>query len=526
MKMYMRSFLSAFLTGLVGALPLVLIFVMHSLPEIKDLSFEYKRENIQTAVQSVFEILNYYHGQETTGALTKEQAQQQAMNVIKKLRYGGNEYFWINDTHPTMIMHPFKSELDGKDLSEMKDPTGKKLFVEMVQVTGSANKEGFVEYEWSKPKSEKPVPKISYVKKFEPWNWIIGSGVYVDNVLTKVANLQTRDLEYFGIGILILILVNCYNAYSQIKKWIIPVQNVLTSLNDDSKKLHASAIKISHSSNDLSDQVSTQASAIQETVASMEEMSAMLAQSSTQSVLNLNNTIEGDEKSQQTQRNFVKLNHAMDEIENSNHNLDKIISLMNSINEKTKIINDIVFETRLLSFNASIEAARAGIHGKGFSVVSEEIGKLAQVSGKAADEISTLLSTSNKEVRLVVSDIQEKVSSGKQITETCSQDINQITSILKKISSSSEVISKATKEQEIGIKQTNLAMNQMEQVTHKNTTNAGGLAKESAELLKSADSIQKAITNLSNVVKLDENNSQQHNNNVVPFDMNKSTRAA
>jgi methyl-accepting chemotaxis protein len=103
------------------------------------------------------------------------------------MRYAGNEYFWVNDMHPRMVMHPIKAELEGKDLSGVKDPSGQNLFVTFVNVVKQQG-EGFVAYGWPKPGSEDPVQKVSYVKGFAPWGWIVGSGVYIDTVNATLIN--------------------------------------------------------------------------------------------------------------------------------------------------------------------------------------------------------------------------------------------------------------------------------------------------------------------------------------------------
>jgi methyl-accepting chemotaxis protein len=132
-------------------------------------------------VESAYGVLAHFDSLAGKGTLTRQEAQSAAIAAIKALRYEEKEYFWINDMHPKMVMHPARPELDGKDLSEAKDPNGKLLFVEFVQ-TVKKNGQGFVSYLWPKPGMDKPVPKISYVKGFAPWGWVIGSGVYVDDV--------------------------------------------------------------------------------------------------------------------------------------------------------------------------------------------------------------------------------------------------------------------------------------------------------------------------------------------------------
>lgn len=141
------------------------------------------------------------------GLITEEQAKKETMSAIKKLRYGENkkEYFWINDLHPTMIMHSIKPALDGKDLTNNKDPNGKALFVEMVKVVKEKGV-GFVDYQWSKPGKETPQPKVSCVILFEPWGWIIGTGVYVDDLDAMVSKTQDDSASYLKLSILTMII--------------------------------------------------------------------------------------------------------------------------------------------------------------------------------------------------------------------------------------------------------------------------------------------------------------------------------
>ncbi|MEZ4528959.1 MAG: cache domain-containing protein [Desulfobacterales bacterium] len=135
-------------------------------------------EQIRNAVDAVFGILETLSKDEN---LSPEEQKAEALRIIKDLRYGPEkkDYFWINDTLPRMIMHPYKPELDGADLREYKDPKGKHLFVEFVKVCREKG-EGFVDYQWPRYGSEELGPKLSFVRLFKPWNWIVGSGVYME----------------------------------------------------------------------------------------------------------------------------------------------------------------------------------------------------------------------------------------------------------------------------------------------------------------------------------------------------------
>ncbi len=145
-------------------------------------------EERMTLLQSVDEvalsIVARQQALEQSGALSRADAQNAALTELKAVRYGENGYVWVNDLDEVMLMHPIKPELDGKDLSGMKDPDGRAIFVEFVKVA-RAQKSGFVEYLWPKPGVAEPVAKLSHVTLFEPWGWVIGNGVYIDDLDVK-----------------------------------------------------------------------------------------------------------------------------------------------------------------------------------------------------------------------------------------------------------------------------------------------------------------------------------------------------
>ncbi|NWJ26515.1 methyl-accepting chemotaxis protein [Rhizobium sp. RM] len=141
-----------------------------------------RKAGLESMNHTAIAILDQYYRMEQSGSLSREAAQQQAKATIAAMRYGnGSGYFWINDMHPKMVMHPIKPEMNGTDLSGNKDPNGKALFVEFVN-TVKASGQGFVDYYWPKPGAPEPVEKFSHVAGFAPWGWIVGTGVYVDDL--------------------------------------------------------------------------------------------------------------------------------------------------------------------------------------------------------------------------------------------------------------------------------------------------------------------------------------------------------
>jgi methyl-accepting chemotaxis protein len=218
----------------------------------------------------------------------------------------------------------------------------------------------------------------------------------------------------------------------------------------------------------------------------MEEMGAMIAQTSQNAEQTATETGESLVDAANGKLVVGKMVGSMKDIASSNNRLQSIAKVIEDIKNKTKIINDIAFETRLLAFNASIEAARAGAHGRGFAVVAEEVGKLANVSGKAADEVRTLLEDSVAQVGQIIEETKRKVDDGERNTQACETAFVKMESSFARISHGIQRIAAATKEQESGVKQANRAISEMEKVTHANSRNAEKLSSQSSHLKSAA----------------------------------------
>ncbi|UWM73574.1 methyl-accepting chemotaxis protein [Rhizobium sp. WSM4643] len=171
-------------------------------------------------------IFDKYYKMEQAGTMTREQAQAAAKDVIGAMRYGADGYFWINDMRPTMVMHPIKPQLDGTDISQMKDPTGKFLFVEFVNKVKKDGK-GFVDYLWPKPGADEPVLKYSYVAGFEPWGWIVGTGVYADDL----AALYRQNAIWAALLCLLGAAATIAIAYAIVRSVTVPIARLKAAMN-------------------------------------------------------------------------------------------------------------------------------------------------------------------------------------------------------------------------------------------------------------------------------------------------------
>lgn len=182
------------------------VVFVYILPAFDRVIMDQKRLMIRELTESAWNILARCQADEQAGLAGRAEAQATAISQVRGLHYGqgSKDYFWIIDGHPRMIVHPYRPDLEGQDLREFADPHGKRLFVEMAQVV-QAQGSGYVSYRWQwKDDSARIVPKLSYVKGFAPWGWIIGTGVYIDDVAAERATLTER-LQTVSLAILVVV---------------------------------------------------------------------------------------------------------------------------------------------------------------------------------------------------------------------------------------------------------------------------------------------------------------------------------
>jgi PAS domain S-box-containing protein/putative nucleotidyltransferase with HDIG domain len=188
------------------------IFVI-LLPQLEESVMNRKKETIKELTETVWSLIDSYHERQHLGELSKEEAQKRAILRIRTLRYGveQKDYFWINDMVPNLIMHPYRTDLEGTDVSGFRDPNGKYLFKEFVDLVNRQGG-GFVSYMWQwKDNPKKISPKLSYIKGYPSWGWIIGTGMYIDDALAEIAAIRNKLTV---ICIFILCVVSLLAFYS------------------------------------------------------------------------------------------------------------------------------------------------------------------------------------------------------------------------------------------------------------------------------------------------------------------------
>jgi methyl-accepting chemotaxis protein len=274
----------------------------------------------------------------------------------------------------------------------------------------------------------------------------------------------------------------------------------VSTLESEAAMASKSSANLSSASQTVSSGSTEQAAAIQETGASMSEMASMVSRSSTQAVTSQELSHKIKEQTEEGCRVMERMVHSMEAIQEANGQLQNISSIISYISEKTNIINDIVGKTQLLSFNASIEAARAGQHGRGFAVVAEEVGNLAQTSGSAAKEIRALIEDSRQQVEHILKSTLERVSEGKSVTEQAQKIFEVIAKDISRISSQIEGISEAAREQQFGIEQIAKAMTQMDSTTQANNRAAYSAASLSDQLMNQSQKLTTIASTLAELV--------------------------
>jgi methyl-accepting chemotaxis protein len=412
-----------------------------------------------------YSVIERQYQLEKEGKISREEAQRRALEVIRPMRYEESNYFWINDDYPTMIMHPMKPELEGKDLTSLADPNGKAMFVEFVRAAAQAPNGDYVYYQWPKPGKDKPVDKLSFVKRFAPWGWVIGTGIYIDDV---DAAWRESAVTAGGLALACLIpllavsLTTSRSISLRLQGMVDRVKDVAEGEGDLTKRIditshdeigelakwfnvfmdrmHEMILAITESAEQVAASSEELSATSQQITANSEETTAqakVVSEAGGQVNTNLQTVASGAEEMNATIGEIAKnateaarvAGEAVAAAESANRTVSRLGDSSVEIGKVIEVITSIAQQTNLLALNATIEAARAGEAGKGFAVVANEVKELAKQTAKATDEI------------------QQKITVIQANTGGAVEAIGGIKGVIDKISQISTEIATAVEEQ-------------------------------------------------------------------------------
>ena len=508
--------------------------------QARNIRIEERKADLINVTQVAMSVVKQYAAQAQSGELNKEEAQKRALTSLKSLRYGTDGYFSVTNPNEVMLMHPFKAEMNGKKMTDFKDPAGNPLFV---NITKAASKPegGFVSYLWPKAGATDPVPKTSFALSYQPWEWILTTGVYMDDI--NAAFL--RSLYEVG-GLLVLVtlflcVIVVFNNRSilrtiggdpghaadianrisdgdlslsidtaagdnrsllfAIKRMRDSLLQTISDIKSSAHTIATASSEIASGNLDLSNRTEQQAGSLEETASAMEELTSTVKQ-------NADNARQANQLAVSASEVAIQGGSVV----------GQVIDTMASINESSRKIVDIIsvidgiaFQTNILALNAAVEAARAGEQGRGFAVVASEVRSLAQRSAAAAKEIKTL-----------IDDSVEKVGNGSKLVEQAGATMNEVVSSVRRVTDIVGEISSASQEQSAGINEVGQAITQMDESTQQNAA----LVEQAAAAAQSLQDQAGTLAQLIGKFKLDQNQVSTHVQHAAPVSRPVSTPAS
>ena len=476
---------------------------------------EDRRTAVRQTVEVAHTVLQWVHAKQLSGELDEAAAQKQAIAAIDRLRYSGKEYFWVNNLAGNMVHHPMQPQLDGKNVLNMKDPNGTFLFREFNDVARASAEGGFVAYQWPKPSAgtDAPVDKVSFVKAFAPWGWVIGSGLYIDDLeavfhrqvagsllfvctvaalLWWVSSRTARDLAR-GIRLAVeraeaIALGDIAQAQrphplaqgqDEVARLLQAMQDMGRQLGETLSRVRDSVDSVAMASNqiamgnqDLSQRTEHTASQLQQTASAMDQFSATVSNNAQSSASAQEMANQAAEQARRGGQVVTQVVQTMEAIHGSARKITDIIT----------VIDGIAFQTNILALNAAVEAARAGEQGRGFAVVAGEVRTLAQRSAQAAREIKDLIQAST-----------EHVESGASLVHDAGRTMAATVEAVDRVAGLIHDIARATQEQSQGVGSVHGSVSQLDGMTQQNAALVEQSAAAAASLKDQADALARVV---------------------------------
>lgn len=483
--------------------------------------------------------LNEYDARVRSGELTLADAQKRARERLRNLRYDGKEYFWVNDLAPVMVMHPYKPELEGTSLAGFTDPDGKHVFTDMVALC-RARGEGALEYRWPKPGEADAVGKVSYVKLFEPWGWVVGTGAYVDGLHSELADVTwtivvVAALVAVGAALLMVgtsrsvtrpirqgvdfarrladgdltqqldlkradevgVLADSLNAMSlNLQMLIGDVADGVRALSGSSSDLLEISERMTSEAADTTLRVDSVAAATEQMSTGMTSVAAAMGQAA-DAVHNVAGATEEmtatiSDIARRSEQARVVAAAAAVEAGHASERVHDLGAAARDISEITAVINAISAQTNLLALNATIEAAHAGDAGRGFAVVAGEIKVLAQRTAGATEDIRAKIDGIQAATAAGVDDIRRITGTVGEISDI----ITTIAAAIEQQAATSHAMAGDIAQAAAGLNEVNRNIAQSSTAADSIATDVIGVSAVSAEVTENSARIRQSARDL------------------------------